>query len=128
MQSIASPFVPDDCETFDVTLPPRGVPIRLTFATDEDYLAPFLMKVDPAKPIYREIPLQHHFYKSWITWIHNERLITSKGAQEILHNLQQPQERTICIEFCAMKDPPTDDCMRITVLLLTQALVCVTLT
>ena len=91
--SVASPFIPDDCEDFDITLPPKGVPIGMTLATDEDYLAPFLVWVDPGKPVYREIPLRHHFCKSWITWIHNEKPIRRKGAQEILRNLQRDTEQ-----------------------------------
>ena len=87
LDSVSSPFVPSDCKSFDITLPPKGKPIGLTFLTDEDYLAPFLLCVDHAKPVYLEIPLRHHFCKSWITWIHNERPLTGTKARDILHNL-----------------------------------------
>lgn len=105
LDSVASPFVPGDCEAFDIILLPKRTPISLTFATDEDYLAPFLIRVDPEKPVYLEVPLQHHFCKSWITWIHNEQPITGTGARDILHNLQTTSPRTISIEFCEMTNP-----------------------
>ena len=57
LASVASLFILDDCKAFDITLPPKGVPIGLTLATDEDYLAPFLMRIDPGKPVYCKIPL-----------------------------------------------------------------------
>ena len=33
---VSSPFVPSDCESFDIILPPKGTPTGLTFSTDED--------------------------------------------------------------------------------------------
>ena len=105
LESVASPFVPGDCEAFDITLPPKGTPIGLTFTTDKEYLAPYLLCVDPEKPVYLEIPMQHNFCKSWIIWIHNEQPITGTGVRDILHNLQTKSVRTISIKFCQMTNP-----------------------
>ena len=52
LKYVASPFVPGDCEAFDITLPPKGTPIGLIFTTDDDYLALFLIWVDPDKPVF----------------------------------------------------------------------------
>ena len=113
LESVTSPFVSGDCEALDITLPPKGTPIGLTFATNKDYLAPFLMRVDPDKPVYLEIPLRHHLCKSWITWVHNEQPITGTGARDILHNLQTTSARTITMKFCQMINP-SEKCMKTT--------------
>ena len=102
---VASPFVPGDCEAFDITLPPKGTPIGLTFTTDENYIAPFLIRVDPEKPVYLEVPLRHYLCKSWTTWIHNERPITGTRACDIIHNLQIEYTCTISTEFYQMINP-----------------------
>lgn len=90
---------------FEITIPPRVTPIGFTFTTDEDYLSPILVGIDPEDSVYIQIPLCHHFCKTWVTWIHNERPLTSNGAREILVNLQTNQQRTINMEFWMMDNP-----------------------
>ena len=106
LDTVASAFPPEDCEAFDITLPPANAgPLGLLFTTDEDYLAPILMSISPESPLSSEIPRRHQFARSWITWIHNERPLTGNGAREIITNLRGDKPRTISIEFCTMVNP-----------------------
>ena len=105
LELVDSLFNPDDCETFEITLPPKGIPIGMTFTTDEDFLLPILVRIDPAAGVYPMIPIRHHFCKSWVIHIQNERPITSNGAKEILQNLQQENPRVVSITFSPMTDP-----------------------
>ena len=101
LDTIASPFDPQKCESIKVTLPPQGRSIGLTFTTDEDYMLPVLHRVHPDYDIFDEIPERHNFSRSWVIAIENHKPLTSTGTIEELRHLQLPdQHRVITIQFC----------------------------
>ena len=106
LDTMDSPYDPSICESFQVILPPSGQTIGMELITDEDYLVPILVRIDPAKPIYNHIPLRHHFCTSWIISIEDHQPLTARGAQSILKDLQRVGEPVmITIGFCPMNDP-----------------------
>jgi len=64
LDTVQTLFDANECEAFDVTLPPKGQSIGITLMTDEDYLAPILVRIEPDASIYSEIAPRHHFCKS----------------------------------------------------------------
>ena len=101
-----SPFHPSALQEYEVTLPPRGQSIGLSIVTDEDFLIPILMRIDPAKAIYKEIPTCHNFCRSWIVHIQNEQPLTAQGALDILQSLQLVgSTRKIKITFAKIDNP-----------------------
>jgi hypothetical protein len=85
---VKSPFDPQDCQIVTITLPPKGQTVGIYVETDEDYLLPVLAKVSKEYKAYDEIPLKHHFYKSWIIQIGNEFPITGQGFVDAVHSYQ----------------------------------------
>ena len=73
--------------------------------TDEDYMIPILMKINHMSAVYNQIPLRHHFCKSWIIFIQDEQPITVNGYKEAFHHLQQNSPRNITITFYTITDP-----------------------
>lgn len=102
---IDSPFDPDECETFQVILPPKGQSIGITVVTDEDYTVPILHTISPSSNLYDEIPLRHNFASSWVVQIEEEHPITAQGVKDTLYALQRSTPRKIEITLCNMSDP-----------------------
>ncbi|MGB2447382.1 MAG: reverse transcriptase domain-containing protein [Candidatus Poseidoniaceae archaeon] len=103
---VSSPFDPQHCESFTVTLPPQGQSIGLTFTTDEDYMLPVLHRIHPDYDIFDEIPQRHNFGQSWVIAIDDNKPLTSTGAVEDLKHLQLPNDhRQITIQFCKIVHP-----------------------
>ena len=106
LDTVSSPFDPSTCETFVITLPPRGTTIGLSFVTDEDFTLPVIVRINPTKPVYSQIPLRHHFAKSWLIAVQADHPITGAGAVESLHYLQLPNSnRDVEITLCPIQDP-----------------------
>ena len=106
LDTVKSPFDPEDCETFSITLPPKGQALGIYVDIDEDYLLPVLGKISKDFDLYDQIPLRHHFYKSWIIQVHQDTPITSQGFIDTVHSLQLENEsRDIEIVLCTMRDP-----------------------
>lgn len=104
--SITSPFDPSICESFLITLPPRGISIGIYIDTDEDYLVPILAKISKDRDLYDQIPLKHHFYNSWIIQIEDEHPITAQGMIDALYYLQREgEQRQVLITLCPMDEP-----------------------
>ena len=100
---VGSLFDPDDCATFDLTLPPKGKPIGITMNTDQDALAPFIVRINPGSQAYSDIPLSRHFCNNWIVFIHNEQPLTGAGAKDAFESLQlKDKSRVISITLCKM--------------------------
>ena len=79
LNTVKTPFDPDLCETFKVTLPPHGHALGIYVDTDENYLLPILGKISKDFRLFDEIPLEHQYYKSWIIQIGNDTPITAQG-------------------------------------------------
>eukprot|EP00956_Cyclotella_meneghiniana_P008309 scaffold11091_cov47-Cyclotella_meneghiniana.AAC.1 len=104
--SIESPFDPAICETFEITLPPRGFSLGIQVDTDQDYLLPILAKILRDRDLYDQIPQRHHYYKSWIIQIEDELPITAQGCIDALHYLQREGEpRQTLITLCPIDEP-----------------------
>lgn len=100
---VGSLFDPDDCATYDLTLPPKGKQVGITMSTDQDALAPFIVRIDPGSQAYSEIPLSRHFCNSWVVFIHNEQPLTGAGAKEAFESLQlKDKPRVISVTLCKM--------------------------
>eukprot|EP00956_Cyclotella_meneghiniana_P000008 scaffold27_cov57-Cyclotella_meneghiniana.AAC.5 len=104
--TVESPFDPAICETFQITLPPRGSSAGFKVDTDEDYLVPFLVEISKESDIYDQVPLRHHYCKSWIIQIEDEFPITAQGVVDAFNSLQiEDEPRQILISFCPMDEP-----------------------
>ena len=57
LDTMGYPYNPSIRKAFQVSLPPLGQAIGIKLVTDEDYIVPILVRVDPAKEIYKLIPL-----------------------------------------------------------------------
>ena len=106
IQSLSNPFSADECESFTITLPPKGTLAGLSFVTDEDYMLPILYRIHPESPLYHQIPLRHHFCHSWIIQLHEDKPLTAQGVAEAITYLQLPDKtRSVMISFCPIIDP-----------------------
>jgi len=104
LDTIESSFNPADCETIQITLPPKGTSLGMYIDTDEDYLLPILVRVVKTSDIYDQIPDRHQYSKSWIIQVEDEQPITAQGLKDALYFLQRPTPRTISITFCKIED------------------------
>ena len=94
-----------DCKYCEVTLPLVDEAVGLTSTADEDRLAPILVYIDSAEPIYNEILIRRNFCKSWFTFLCNARPLTVNSLCEILRELHLKQPRKITLEFCKAINP-----------------------
>lgn len=110
LDTVGSLFPPADTETLEITLPPKGTALGITLGTDEDALAPIIVRIDPGVPLYEQIPLKHHFARSWIIQIHNEQPLTGAGAKDAFESLQlQGKDRLISLTLCKIDNPKRFD-------------------
>ena len=104
--SVESPFDPAICETFEITLPPRGSSLGIEVDTDEDYLLPVLSKISKDSDLYDQIPRRHNYYSSWIIQVEDELPITAQGCIDAFYYLQRENEsRLIDITLCPVDEP-----------------------
>lgn len=89
LDTVPSPFDPTKCETFTITLPPKGQALGIYVDTDEDYLKPIIGKISKEFNLFDQIPLHHQYYKSWIVQIGDESPITAQGFIDAVHFLQK---------------------------------------
>ena len=66
LDSVSTPFIATECESFDVVIPLKGRLTEISVVTDEDYMLPILHRIDPASDTYNQVQLRHHICKSWI--------------------------------------------------------------
>jgi hypothetical protein len=106
LDTIDSPFDPSKCETFTITLPPKGQALGIYVDTDEDYLKPIVGKISKDFAIFDQIPLRHQYYKSWIVQVGDESPITAQGFIDAVRFLQKDGEsRDVHIVLCHMDEP-----------------------
>ena len=106
LDTVDSPFDPELCETFTITLPPQGRALGIYIDTDEDYLLPIIGKISKEYRLFDEIPLHHHYYKSWVVQVGNDNPITGQGFIESIRSMQhETDDRQIEITLCPMEDP-----------------------
>ena len=101
-------FKPSDCETFDITLPPKDEfhGILLDCCLENYYSYCPILNIIDRDDIKSQIPVRHHNAKSWVVRIgESEPLVDQckEVAYDLLESSQTDSSNTISITLCNIK-------------------------